>query len=160
MSERCTSEKKAMRPLWALSITTEVNGKTEHTRLLFNDNLKAEERKKNIEKINKEKNVLCSCTLDFYDSYPLLDRLLMLFDGWAAQFDEMPTRRPEITVSENGVLFLDNQLLFNCDTEIEAALIDVEYIILYVQPEGKRVIAFDWHDDSEPVVGEIYTEES
>ena len=127
---------------------------------MFNDNLKAEERKKNIEKINKEKNVLCSCTLDFYDSYPLLDRLLMLFDGWAAQFEEIPNFSPDIAVSDEGELFLDNQLLFRCDAEIEGAEITPDDIILYLQPEGKRVIAFDWHDDSEPVVGEIYTEES
>lgn len=84
-------------------------------------------------------------------------RLQKLFDGWIAQFENMPDYKPDIQ-TKDGEIFVDEQPLCNIEAKFVGAGIDVEGIVLYTiqdDKEFKLLLNIEWQDGSQPFVKEI-----
>lgn len=84
-------------------------------------------------------------------------RLYQLFDGWVAQFENMPDYKPNIKVND-GKVYVDEQYLCEVEDTTEGGTIDVDGVVLYIAKENKDVKLFlnvEWQDGSQPFVKEI-----
>lgn len=84
-------------------------------------------------------------------------RLYQLFDGWVAQFENMPDYKPNIKVND-GKVYVDEQYLCEVEEKIEGGNIDIDGVVLYIGKENKDIkmlLYVEWQDGSQPFVKEI-----
>lgn len=82
------------------------------------------------------------------------NRIKMAFEGWASQFENIPTWRPEI-YTKDGQIYLDECCLGDANKKIEALEIVNEGITVYWDEEGKSIVTVNWEYGKEPQMGSI-----
>lgn len=86
-------------------------------------------------------------------------RLKMTFDGWAAQYENIPSWRPKIKENDTGV-FLDEHCVCKDDEKIVSISIKEQVISIYLEnnvtgKERKILVCIEWPHAKEPYIKEI-----
>lgn len=90
--------------------------------------------------------------------FPIEKRVQRLFDGWAAQFENMPDYKPNIEVND-GKVYVDEQYLCDFDAEVSGGEIDCEgvTIIFWGQNDEfvKMYLHVEWQEGKKPFINKI-----